>query len=166
METPWRGVSVSPSVKALPRAGCWVHEAGMPRCFVPTILSTSFFTAPWKYCKPHRCYCVFFISFVPQEGGCFQESPSLLFILKAICKTICLTLLSGENFKMTLSRALRAGEDGRMKGEGLMLLKNRTYVQKKLFMQSYLKYLIEDIAYFTYASCFSLLFVQFQIFFM
>lgn len=132
---------MSPSVKALPRAGCWVHEAGMPRCFVPTILSTSFFTAPWKYCKPHRCYCVFFISFVPQEGGCFQESPSLLFILKAICKTICLTLLSGENFKMTLSRALRAGEDGRMKGEGLMLLKNSTYVQKKLFMQSYLKYL-------------------------
>lgn len=32
---------------------------------------------------------------------------------------------------MTLSRALRAGEDGRMKGEGLMLLKSSTYFQKK-----------------------------------
>lgn len=94
--------------------------------------------------------------------GALKGSLSLVIKVKAIGAVICLPLLSRENFKTTSTWALSAGEDGKEKGEGLMLSRITPTFNKT---SSYNRIFVADVTYFTYVCCFSLFFVQLQIFF-
>lgn len=88
----------------------------------------------------HTGVTLLFVSFVLQAvGRSFKETQSPSNRFKAIFSVI--VILSRENFKMTSTWALSTGKDCRKNGESFMMLKNCTYVQQKLFMQSHLKYL-------------------------
>jgi len=88
----------------------------------------------------HTGVTLLFVSFVLQAvGRSFKETQSPSIRFKAIFSVI--VILSRENFKMTSTWALSTGKDCRKNGESFMMLKNCTYVQQKLFMQSHLKYL-------------------------
>lgn len=113
----------------------------MPRCFVPTILSTSFFTAPWKYCKPHRRYSVFLSLLFLKKEGVFKNLRPFCLFSRLFARQFVLLFSQEKTSKWLYPGLWELVRMAEWKEKASCYSRVAPTFRKKLLMLSYLKYL-------------------------